>query len=57
MKEEIKIPPQLKPAIDKFYDDISSVLTDYENNDIQAEALYDFMVALQNEISLIIYND
>ena len=57
MENECKIPPELKPAVDKLYDDISAVLTDYENEDIQAEGLYDFMVALHREISLIIYND
>lgn len=57
MNEDITIPGNLKPAIERVYDDISAVLTDYENGDIDAEALYDFMVALQREISLIIYND
>ena len=57
MNEDYKIPPELKPAIDKFYDDISAVLTNYENKDISAEGLYDFMVALQMQISLVIYND
>lgn len=57
MNEDYKIPPELKPAIDKFYDDLSAVLTDYENKDISAEGLYDFMVALQMQISLVIYND
>lgn len=52
-----KIPPELKPDIDKFYDDLSAVLTNYENKDISAEGLYDFMVALQMQISLVIYND
>ena len=57
MANDYKIPPELKPAFDRIYDDISAVLTDYENDDIGAEDLYDFMVALQREISLIIYND
>lgn len=57
MNEDCKIPPELKPAIDKFYDDLSAVLTNYENKDISAEGLYDFMVALQMQISLVIYND
>ena len=57
MGENIKIPPQLKPTIDKFYDDLSAVLTDYENHDIDTEDLYDFMVALQMELCNIIYND
>lgn len=57
MGQNITIPENLKPAIDKVYDDISAVLTGYENKDIDAEGLYDFMVALHNEISLIIYND
>ena len=57
MAEGYKVPPELKPTIDRVYDDISAVLTDYENEDIDAEALYDFMVALHKEISLIIYND
>ena len=57
MNENITIHSNLKPTIDRFYDDISAVLTDYENNDIDPEDLYSFMVALQTEISLIIYND
>lgn len=57
MAADYKIPPELKPAIDRTYDDISAVLTDYENGDISADDLYDFMVALHREISLIIYND
>lgn len=57
MAAEYKIPPEMKPAIDRFYDDLSAVLTNYENNDIRAEDLYDFMVATHREISLIIYND
>ena len=57
MNEQITIPGHLKPAIDRVYDDISAVLTDYENGDISAEDLYNFMVTLQMEISLIIYND
>lgn len=57
MKEGITIPGHLKPAIDRVYDDISAVLTDYENKDIGAEDLYAFMVALQMEISLVQYND
>lgn len=57
MDEDIKIPLHLKPTIDRLYDDLSAVLTDYENHDIDPEDLYDFMVALQTEISLIIYND
>ena len=57
MANDYKIPPELKPAFDRIYDDISAVLTNYENDDIGAEDLYDFMVALQREISLIIYND
>lgn len=57
MAADYKIPPELKPAIDRTYDDISAVLTDYENGDISSEGLYDFMVALQREISLVIYND
>lgn len=57
MAADCKIPPELKTAIDRIYDDISAVLTDYENDDIGAEDLYDFMVALQKEISLFIYND
>ena len=57
MDEYIKIPHQLKPAIEKFYDDLSAVLTDYENHDIDPEDLYDFMVALQMELCNIIYND
>ena len=57
MNENITIPGNLKPAIDRVYDDISAVLTDYENGDISADDLYDFMVTLQTEISLIIYND
>lgn len=57
MAADFKIPPELKPAIDRVYDDISAVLTDYENKDISAEDLYDFMVALQMQISLVVYND
>ena len=57
MPNHYKIPYDLKPIVDRVYDDLSAVLTNYENNDIQAEALYDFMVALHREISLIIYND
>lgn len=57
MYEDIKIPHQLKPAIEKFYDDLSAVLTDYENGDICAEDLYHFMVVLQTEISQVIYDD
>lgn len=57
MNEDYKIPPELKPAIDKVYDEISSVLTNYENGDVSAEGLYDYMVALQMQISLVIYND
>lgn len=57
MNDDYIIPSQLKPAIDRTYDDISAVLTNYENGDIGAEDLYDFMVALHREISLIIYND
>lgn len=57
MNEDYKIPPELKPSIDKFYDELSAVLTNYENKDISAEGLYDYMVALQMQISLIIYND
>lgn len=57
MAADYKIPPALKPAVDRTYDDISAVLTDYENGDISADDLYDFMVALQREISLVIYND
>lgn len=57
MAAEYKIPPETKPAIDRFYDDLSAVLTNYENGDIGAEDLYDFMVATHREISLIIYND
>lgn len=57
MDEDIKIPPQLKPAIDKFHNDLSAVLTDYENGIVSAEGLYDFMVALQGELNSIIFND
>ena len=57
MGKDIAIPGNLKPAIDRFYDDLSAVLTNYENGDIKAEDLYDFMVTLHTEISLIIYND
>ena len=57
MAADHKIPPEMKPAIDRFYDDLSAVLTNYENEDIRAEDLYDFMVALHREISLFIYND
>lgn len=57
MAADHKIPPEMKPAIDRFYDDLSAVLTNYENKDISAEDLYDFMVTLHTEISLIIYND
>ena len=57
MGENITIPSRLKPAIDRVYDDISAVLTDYENKDISADDLYSFMVALQMEISLVVYND
>lgn len=57
MAADYKIPAELKPAIDRIYDDISAVLTDYENKDISEDGLYDFMVALQREISLVIYND
>ena len=57
MAADHKIPPEMKPAVDRIYDDISSVLTDYENGDISPEGLYDFMVALHREISLVIYND
>lgn len=57
MNEDCKIPPELKPAVDRVYDEISAVLTNYENGDISADALYDFMVALQMQISLVIYND
>lgn len=55
--DEICIPSQLKPAVDKFYDDLSSVLTDYETDAISAEDLYAFMVNLHTEISLIIYDN
>lgn len=55
--DDIHIPDRLKPAVDRVYDDISAVLTNYENRDIGADDLYDFMVALHREISLIIYND
>ena len=57
MNEDYKIPPELKPAIDQLHDELSAVLTDYENHDIDPEDLYDFMVALQMQISLVIYND
>ena len=57
MASDYKVPSELKPVIDRVYDDISAVLTDYENKDISAEGLYDFMVALQMQISLVIYND
>ena len=57
MGRDITIPGNLKPAVDRVYDDLSAVLTDYENGDIGAEDLYDFMVTLHTEISLIIYND
>lgn len=57
MAADYKIPPELKPSIDKFYDELSAVLTNYENKDISEEGLYDFMVALQMQISLVIYND
>lgn len=57
MGKDITIPGQLRPAVDRVYDDIGAVLTDYENGDISANDLYDFMVALHTEISLIIYND
>lgn len=57
MAGDYKIPPEMKPAVDRIYDDIGAVLTDYENGDVSADGLYDFMVALHREISLIIYND
>ena len=57
MGNDITIPGNLKPAVDRVYDDISAVLTNYENGDIGAEDLYEFMVTLHTEISLIIYND
>ena len=57
MASDYKVPSELKPVIDRVYDDISAVLTDYENKDISAEGLYDFMVALQMQISLVVYND
>lgn len=55
--DEIRIPSQLKPTVEKLYDDLSAVLIRYENKDIDADGLYDFMVALHNEISVVIYND
>jgi hypothetical protein len=57
MVGDYKIPTEMKPTIDRVYDDISAVLTDYENNDIGPDDLYDFMVALHREISLVVYND
>lgn len=56
MDEYITIPGHLKPAIDKVYDDLSAVLTDYESEIISAEDLYAHMVNLQKQISLIIYD-
>lgn len=57
MDDDIKIPPQLKPAVDKFYDDLSAVLTDYESAISSEEDLYAFMVNLHRQLNLIIYND
>ena len=57
MDEDIKIPHQLKPSVCKFHDDLSAVLTDYENGIVSAEGLYDFMIALQIELGSIIFND
>lgn len=57
MDENITIPGYLKPAIDKVYDDLSSVLTDYESGIIESADLYAHMVNLQKQISLVIYND
>lgn len=57
MDENITIPGHLKPVIDKVYDDLSSVLTDYESDIISADDLYAHMVNLQKQISLIIYTD
>lgn len=56
MDEDIKIPPQLKPTIDKFYDDLSAVLADYEEAISSEEDLYAFMVNLHRRLNLIIYN-
>lgn len=57
MDEILMIPGTLKPAVEKFYDDLSSVLTDYESDIISEEDLYAFMVNLQKQISLVTYND
>lgn len=57
MDEDIKIPPQLQPAVEKFYDDLGAVLSDYKTAIITAEDLYAFMVNVHRQINLIIYND
>lgn len=57
MYENNKIPSKLKPTIDKLNDDLSAVLTDYEDGNIGAEDLYDFMVGLQGQIALVVYED
>ena len=57
MAGDYKIPQELMPAVEKLHKDLGAVLEDYENGDISAEDLYDFMLALHVELNDIIFND
>lgn len=57
MDEDIKIPPQLMPAVEKFHADLRSVLDDYEEEIVSGEDLYAFMVNLHLDLNGIIFNN
>ena len=57
MYDDTHIPSKMKPAIDKLHNDLSAVLTDYEEKRIDAEDLYDFMVGLQGQLALVVYEN
>lgn len=57
MNEIELIPECMKKSIDKFYDELCSVLTDWEQSEIGSFELYSFMVDVANKIQNISYKE
>lgn len=55
MKEVYTLPESVRPIVAKFYDELCSVLTDWEQGEISDYELYSYMVDVASKIPHISY--
>lgn len=56
-RENQMIHASVKPHVEKFYDELCRVLTDWEQGEIEDFELYSFMVDVARAITGIAYDD